>query len=79
MDLYSELLEVCKKHNTTLANAYWKIAVDDYISCCSDYENQNISDEVTDNVVENILNDDDVWGHIDDAIYYFLGKELNKS
>ena len=43
-----------------------------------DFIKAGVSDEVTDNVVENILNDDEVWGHIDDAIYYFLGKELNK-
>lgn len=78
MDLYEELNKVCKKHNTTLCDVYWKQLVYDYISCCSDYENKNIGDEVTDNVVEDILNDDEVWCHIDGAIYYFLGKELNK-
>lgn len=78
MDLFQELNDICKKHNTTLADVYWKQAVYDYISCCSDFENEEIDDDLVQKVVDDLLNDNQTWTEIDNSIYYFINFRRNQ-
>ena len=78
MDLFEELNEVCQKHNTTLAEVYWGQAVYDYISCCSDFENEEIDDDLVQKVVDDLLEDNQTWTEIDNSIYYFINFRRNQ-
>lgn len=74
MDLFEELNEVCQKHNTTLADVYWGQVIYDYISCCSDFENEEIDDDIVKKTTQDFLNNNETWREIDEAIYYFLNQ-----
>ena len=59
-----------------LAKAYWEIAIDDNISCCSDYENMEMSQEEYDIVVEDVMSDDEMWNKVSDTIDYYIKHDV---
>jgi len=77
MDLFEELLEVCKKHNTTISEVYWALVVDDCINCNSDFESTILTDKQTKNIVNSLLNNDNLWNDIDYHVYETISSEVN--
>ena len=60
-----------------LTMAYWELHIDDYISCCSDYEGLTLTDEEYQMVIDDCLSDDDMWYKIDDTIDWFIRKDVD--
>ena len=69
--IWEDLEEVLKKHNTTLADVYWTQAVEDYLSCLTD-DFEPLSVAETNAIVNNLLNDDQMWGEIDYSIEWYF-------
>lgn len=59
-----------------MTTAYWKVAIDDYISCCS--EEIKLTEQQKENIVKKLLNDDQMWKEIDATIDFYINKERNK-
>lgn len=58
-----------------IATAYWKTAVQDYISCLA--EEVELTEEQENSVVKKLLNDDQMWKEIDATIDFYINKEIN--
>ena len=55
-----------------LARTYWEIAIDDYISCCTDYEDLTLTDKEYENIIDDLMSDDEMWGKVDETIDYYI-------
>lgn len=60
-----------------MGKKYWKQAVLDYISCLTEDTFNDISDEELEQVVNNLLDDEQMWREINETIYWYL-THLNK-
>lgn len=60
-----------------LTLAYWELHIDDFISCCSDYEELTLTNEEYDMVIHDCLGDDDMWNKIDDTIDYYIRHDVD--
>lgn len=59
-----------------MTTAYWKVVVQDYISCLA--EDIELTEEQENNVVKKLLDDDQMWKEIDSTIDFYINKERNK-
>lgn len=52
------------------AKEYWKQAIEDYLECCND--NIELDDNELERIANELLNDNDVWQTIEEAIDYHI-------
>ena len=60
-----------------LIKQYWKQAVETFTESVND-ASLNVTDELINNVVIELLGDDEMWQKIDDTIQYYLYHEQEK-
>ena len=86
-DLLDTIEEARKIISNSFSDIYWKQVIQDYIECRYDYEDidsklQKLSSEdlkkFYDKVIDGVLNDDVMWGAIDEAIEYHMFRTLNE-
>ena len=62
-----------------ITTRYWKQTIEDYLSCgVGGEEDISLSEEQTQNIIKSLLNDDYVWGAIDEAIGFYVREEVGQ-
>lgn len=57
----------------TLIFKFFEQYIYDYISCLTEDTYDNITEEQVKTIINQLLNDDEMWSEIDNSIYWYLG------
>lgn len=86
-ELWNDLNKLLKKHNTTMAELqeiilryyhtsiaelYWAEEIMNYVECCEDYKDVDLSKEQLRNITHDILDDDHIWQNVDESIDWYI-------
>lgn len=53
---------------------YWEQVVNDYISCLTEDTFDDLDDNTMKKIIIELLDDDEMWGKIEETIYYYLNR-----
>jgi hypothetical protein len=53
---------------------YWEQVVNDYISCLTEDTFDDLDDNTMRKIIIELLDDEEMWGKIDETIYYYLNR-----
>lgn len=71
-ELWDDLNQVLRKHHTTIAELYWTNEIQNYMECCEDYKDIELSEEQMRNIMWDILDDDHIWQEVDESIDWYI-------
>lgn len=61
------------------ASEYWEQVVNDYISCLTEDTFDDLDDNTMKKIIIELLDDDEMWGKIEETIYYYLNRFHTKN
>lgn len=70
---YEEMIEILlRMKHTSIAELYWAHEIMNYVECCEDYKDIDLSEEQLRNITYDILDNDRIWEEVDESVDWYI-------